>query len=84
MKLPTTTPQKFNGDALGYLPWKKLWLETMGVGYKDATKLKQLKSSMGQRTADLVGLEHTTSMKDFWELMDDEFLDFKAISSICH
>ena len=31
MKLPTTTPQKLNRDVLGYLPWKKLWLGTMGV-----------------------------------------------------
>lgn len=77
MKLPTTTPQKFNGEALSYLSWKKLWLETMEVMYKDATHLK---SSIDQRTADLIRLAHTTSMKDFWELMDEEFLDYNALS----
>jgi hypothetical protein len=38
----------------------------------------QLKSSIDQRTADLVGLAHTTSIKDFRELIDEEFQEYKV------
>ena len=80
MKLPTTSPPKFAGEALNYLPWKKLWLETMGIGYPDATQLMQLKTSIDPRTADLVGLINITSMQDFWSLMDEEFLNYNALA----
>ena len=56
MRLPTCPPPKFTGINLDYIPWKRLWGETMGQGYKEAVQLMQLKSSVPTRTANLIGL----------------------------
>ena len=40
----------------------------------------QLKISIPPRTANLIGLSEIKRMTDFWSLMDNEYLDYKALS----
>ena len=40
----------------------------------------QLKRNIPQRTADLIGLVDIREVKEFWKLMDQEFLDCNALS----
>ena len=80
MRLPTCPPPKFTGINLDYIPWKRLWGETMGQGYKEAVQLMQLKSSVPTRTANLIGLSEIRTMKDFWGLMDGEYLDYNVLA----
>ena len=51
MRLPTTASLKFNGVNLDYIPWKRVWGETMGPGYKEAVQPMHLKISIPPRTA---------------------------------
>ena len=52
----------------------------MGQGYKEAVQLMQLKSSVPTRTANLIGLSEIRTMKDFWWLMDGEYLDYNVLA----
>ena len=69
MRLPTCPPPKFNGIKLDYIPWKRLWAETMGKGYMEAVQLMPLKITIPTRTANLIGLSEIRTMK-YWLLMD--------------
>ena len=55
-------------------------MATMGEGYKEEVQLMQLKRNIPQRTADLIGLVDIREVKEFWKLMDQEFLDYNALS----
>ena len=52
----------------------------MGHGYNEAVQLMQLKISIPPRTAELIGLSEIRRMTDFWSLMDNEYLDYNALS----
>ena len=80
MRLPTTAPPKFSGVNIDFIPCKRLWGETMGKGYKEAVQLVQLKSSVPTWTANLIGLSEIRTMKDFWCLMDGEYLDYNVLA----
>ena len=53
-RLPTCPPPKFNGINQDYIPWKRLWAETMGKGYMEAVQLMQLKITIPARTANMI------------------------------
>ena len=80
MKLPTCPPPKFSGETVDYIPWKRIWKVTMGTSYMEEVQLMQLKLSIPARTTDLIGLSDIRSMEDFWKYMDEEYLDFHALS----
>jgi hypothetical protein len=80
MRLPTCPPPKFSGANVDYIPWKRTWEVTMGKSYMEEVQLMQLKSSIPARTSDLIGLTDLRSMMDFWRHMDEEYLDYHALS----
>ena len=45
----------------------------------EAVQLMQLKITIPTRTANLIGLSEIRTMKDFWVLMDKEYLDYNAL-----
>ena len=80
LKLPTTKPPYFNGELLHYLPWRRLWRETMGKGYPGAVQLAQLKESLATRVQEIIPLATLRTMTDFWALMDDEYVNFHELA----
>jgi len=76
LKLPQSKPPVFSGAPLDYLPWRRLWKDTMGEGFSDPVQLAQLRDSLDKRAADIVGLPTIRSMAVFWSLMDEEYLDY--------
>ena len=52
----------------------------MGKSYAEEVQLMQLKSSIPSRTSNLIGLVDIRTMKDFWEAMDSEYLDYNQLS----
>ena len=52
----------------------------MGASYMEEVQLMQLKRSIPSRTSDLIGLNDIRSTGDFWNNMDEEYLDTHALS----
>ena len=65
---------------MDYLPWKRQWMATMGKSYVEEVQLMQLKASIPTRTSNLIGLVDITTIEDFWESMDGEYLDYNQLS----
>ena len=65
---------------IDYLPWRRLWKETMGEGFADAVQLVEMKNSLPKRSAQIIGLQNIRSMANFWALMDDEFVNYKELA----
>ena len=82
LKLPTTKPPYFSGELLAYLPWRRLWKETMGKGYPDPVQLAQLKESLSARVQEIIPLATLHTMDDFWALMDDEYVNFHELARL--
>ena len=80
IKLPSTKPPAFSGEMLDYLPWRRHWQDTMGAGCKDPVQLVALKEALPRRTASIIGLQSIRSMDTFWQMMDEEYVDFKELA----
>ena len=80
LRLPTCPPGKFTGEIVDYLPWKRQWLATMGKSYVEEVQLMQLKASIPARTNSLIGLVDIRTMSDFWDTMDNEYLDYNQLA----
>ena len=80
LRLPTCPPVKFTGEIVDYLPWKRQWMATMGKSYVEEVQLMQLKASIPARTNNLIGLVEIRTMDDFWETMDNEYLDYNHLA----
>ena len=82
LKLPQSKPPIFSGELLDYLPWRRLWKETMGEGFTDPVQLAQLKESLNKRAAEIVGLSAIRTMDNFWALMDDEYVNYNELARL--
>ena len=55
-------------------------MATMGKSYVEEVQLMQLKASIPARTNNLIGLVDIRTMADFWETMDNEYLDYNQLA----